>query len=197
MESFSLKGKSVRVVDKYGCVPILSSKKLPYKVIELYSGSLCIFKGSCLIAIAINSGVYLYDEKNIEIINAVSIPRNYSSDFFLYSEERKVKRIDNFCRGKFLNDKKVLDIGSGTCVFLYEMKKLGFKTYCIDPDHSAINHAEKVVKVNGAYHGDLLNININNRFELITFNKVFRIIYRSVNMRFSSKIKNTIRFKSI
>jgi len=95
MESFSLKGKSVRVVDKYGCVPILSSKKLPYKVIELYGGSLCILKGSCLIATAINSGVYLYDEKNIEIRNAVSIPRNYSSDFFLYSEERKVKRIDN------------------------------------------------------------------------------------------------------
>lgn len=86
--------------------------------------------------------------------------------------KNRVKRIDNFCRGKLSKDKNVLDIGSGTCVFLYEMKKLGFKTYCIDPDHSAINHAEKVVKVNGAYHGNLLNIKINKRFELITFNKV-------------------------
>ncbi|TMP38173.1 hypothetical protein [Pseudoalteromonas rubra] len=95
MEFFSLKGKSVGVVDKYGCVPILSSKQLPYKVIELYAGSLCILKGSCLIAIAIRSGVYLYNEEGVEIKNVVSIPRNYSSDFFLYSEGRKVKRIDN------------------------------------------------------------------------------------------------------
>lgn len=61
------------------------------------------------------------------------------------------------------------------------MKKLGFKTYCIDPDYSAINHAEKVVKVNGAYHGDLLNININNLFELITFNKVLEHLVNPID----------------
>ncbi len=94
--------------------------------------------------------------------------------------KNRVKRIDNFFQRTKNTNSKVLDIGSGTCVFLYEMKKLGFKTFCIDPDLSAINHAENVVKVNGAYRGDIMNINIKHRFDLISFNKVLEHIKNPV-----------------
>lgn len=66
----------------------------------------------------------------------------------------------------------ILDIGSGTCVFLHEMKKYWLQTSCVDPDEEAVNHAGKVVGVNYAYHGSIDDCEIKQKYDIITLNKV-------------------------
>ena len=93
----------------------------------------------------------------------------------------RVSRIDKFYKQYSSNNKTVLDIGSGTCVFLYEMKKIGYKTFCFDPDIAAVNHASDIVKVDGAYHGDIFEkINLGN-IGLITFNKVLEHLINPIS----------------
>lgn len=67
--------------------------------------------------------------------------------------------------------RSVLDVGSGLCVFLAKMKEAGWSCTAIDPDSRAIAHAVKNVGVRGIC-GDFLSINTNDKFDLITFNKV-------------------------
>lgn len=93
----------------------------------------------------------------------------------------RVHRINDFCNYISPSKRRIFDIGSGTCVFLYEMKKLGYKTFCIDPDPSAIEHAKEVVQVSNAYCGNILDTNININFDLITFNKVLEHIINPID----------------
>lgn len=97
--------------------------------------------------------------------------------------KNRVQRVNKYFKHKFKDNKKysVLDIGSGTCVFLYEMKKMGYKTFCIDPDPSAITHAKKYVKVDGSHCGDLFSFKPTDVFDIITFNKVLEHIKNPVD----------------
>ena len=52
----------------------------------------------------------------------------------------------------------VLDIGSGLCVFLAELKKYCKSVTCIDPSANAINHAKNYV---GVPHVDVCTIGAN------------------------------------
>ena len=101
--------------------------------------------------------------------------------------KNRVFRIDNFYKNQSRNSKKVLDIGSGTCVFLYEMKKLGYKTYCIDPDPVAIEHARSTIKVDGAYCGNIFDNTNYDSFGLITFNKVLEHLLNPIDYLKKSK----------
>lgn len=67
---------------------------------------------------------------------------------------------------------QILDVGSGLCVFLGELKDRGFQCYCIDPDAVAIEHALQNVQVDGAYVGTLDNLGSEQKFDIISFNKV-------------------------
>jgi len=69
-------------------------------------------------------------------------------------------------------DLSIFDIGSGLCVFLAEMKKYGFKTYCIDPDPLSIRHAKENVYVNYGWIGRIEEFFQEIKFDIITFNKV-------------------------
>ncbi len=95
MEFFRIKGQDIRAVDQHGCIAFSSSKRITYRLIEIYAGSLCILDGSRLVAMTINGGVYLFDKPDLEIKNVVAIPRNYSNKFHLLSNGQKVKSIDN------------------------------------------------------------------------------------------------------
>ena len=92
--------------------------------------------------------------------------------------KRRVQRIIKFLiiHNFQLNKCKILDVGSGTGVFLYEMKKKNIQTFCIDPDNNSVQHALNNIKVDGAYHGTIDNYVSKNKFELITFNKVLEHI---------------------
>ncbi len=66
----------------------------------------------------------------------------------------------------------ILDVGSGTSVFLHELKKYGFYTASIDPDMTAVEHAIENVGVDMSHHGNLFDFRTNLKFDLISFNKV-------------------------
>jgi SAM-dependent methyltransferase len=88
--------------------------------------------------------------------------------------KNRVKRVANFLTEQLgeIKEKKALDIGSGTCVFLYEIKTYGMHTTCIDPDPQAIDHAINEVKVDRGHVGSLENFESDTHFDLISFNKV-------------------------
>ena len=68
-------------------------------------------------------------------------------------------------------EKIVLDIGSGMAVFPAAMKENGFRAVCVDPDEKNVEHARDVACVE-AIHGSFPDVEINERFPLITLNKV-------------------------
>lgn len=67
----------------------------------------------------------------------------------------------------------ILDVGCGTGVFLAEIKDQGYSLLsCIDPDPAATQHAREHVGVVRAVTGEFEKIQLDEKFDLITFNKV-------------------------
>lgn len=99
----------------------------------------------------------------------------------------RCKRVDGFCRRHF-SDKRtfnpspsILDVGSGLCVFLHQMKALGWSGIALDPDSRATQHAEDVVGVESIC-GDFFDLDVSRRFDVITFNKVLEHVPDPVAM---------------
>jgi len=67
--------------------------------------------------------------------------------------------------------RSVLDVGSGLCVFPYEMKQRGWNCTAIDPDARAVAHARNRVGVE-AIHSNYEAATLPRRFDVVTFNKV-------------------------
>src|SRR5205085_2927142 len=67
--------------------------------------------------------------------------------------------------------RRVLDVGSGLCVFLHRMKAAGWEVVALDPDQRAVCHARDVVGVR-AILGDFHNAEHLGEFDAIAFNKV-------------------------
>ena len=111
--------------------------------------------------------------------------------------KHRVKRIVEFCKKRGMNSSttKVLDIGSGLCVFLGELKKQGFRCYCIDPDSISVEHASKNVKVDIAFLGKLEDFKTDVKFDIITFNKVLEHIKNPLSsLKISEKYLNDSSF---
>lgn len=85
-----------------------------------------------------------------------------------------------------LSSRSILDIGSGLCVFLHEMKNVGWKCTALDPDLRAVSHAEKVVGVKAVY-GDFMKIESLEKYDVITFNKVLEHVQNPVDMLSKAK----------
>jgi len=75
----------------------------------------------------------------------------------------------------------VLDVGSGLCVFLYEMKAAGWDCTALDPDLRAVQHARQVVGVH-AIDADFMLAEDIGRFDLVAFNKVLEHVQDPVAM---------------
>lgn len=97
--------------------------------------------------------------------------------------KHRVKRISDFYGSKKrdLKGMKVLDVGSGLCVFLGEFVKRGIEGYCLDPDPLSVEHALKHAGVKRAYAGNFLSCPVDMKFDLITFNKVLEHITEPVS----------------
>tara|TARA_Y100000590_G_scaffold456156_1_gene606183 strand:- start:1090 stop:1911 length:822 start_codon:yes stop_codon:yes gene_type:complete len=106
--------------------------------------------------------------------------------------KHRVKRIVDYLKNhnKNFDEIDVLDIGSGLCVFLGELKKYGFKTHCIDPSNISTQHAIENVGVNSAFHGHLNEYKENKKFDVITLNKVLEHVQNPIEML--SKAKNLL-----
>ena len=84
------------------------------------------------------------------------------------------------------NSPTILDVGSGLCVFLHEMRKRGWTGTALDPDPRAVAHAEDVVQVD-AVCGDFFNIESVGVFDIVTFNKVLEHVRDPIAMLSKSK----------
>ena len=60
-------------------------------------------------------------------------------------------------------------------------------TACIDPDPISANHALENVNVNHAYAGVLKNFKNDNKFNLISFNKVLEHVAKPIDMLSDAK----------
>ena len=107
-----------------------------------------------------------------------SLPNNKSDN------KHRVQRVAGFIDrlGLPREQVRVLDIGSGLCVFLAELKDMGFQCYCIDPDAAAIEHALQNVQVDGAHVGTLDDFKAEQKFDVISFNKVLEHVKESVRL---------------
>jgi SAM-dependent methyltransferase len=97
---------------------------------------------------------------------------------------QRVQRIANFLQSQSLalDNCDVLDVGSGTCVFLGALQQLGPRCACIDPDPQAVAHAKNDVGVSLAHCGTLEDFPYEKKFDLITFNKVLEHVKDPVSI---------------
>ena len=125
-----------------------------------------------------------YKKKILDTYNRIMALDNEKSD-----NKNRVKRIIQFLKDKSMNPSELaaLDIGSGLCVFLGELKKYVKYTACIDPDPISANHALENVNVNHAYAGVLKNFKNENKFNLISFNKVLEHVAKPIDMLSDAK----------
>jgi SAM-dependent methyltransferase len=104
------------------------------------------------------------------------------------------EKSDNVGRARRINEyadsiksgRKVLDVGSGLCVFLYRMKAAGWDCTALDPDERSARHAKEVVGVD-AICGDFMKLDVSDRFDLITFNRVLEHVRDPVAMLVKAK----------
>jgi SAM-dependent methyltransferase len=81
---------------------------------------------------------------------------------------------------------KVLDVGSGLCVFLKRMKEAGWNCAALDPDPRAAEHARKEVGIE-AITGDFMKLDDVGLYDLVTFNKVLEHVPDPIAMLGKSK----------
>ena len=97
----------------------------------------------------------------------------------------RVRRVLDFAQAHLPSNRqpwRVLDVGSGLCVFLHGMKGAGWRCTAVDPDARAVQHAREVVGVN-AIRGDWMDIAPPaDHFDLVTFNKVLEHVKDPVAM---------------
>lgn len=85
---------------------------------------------------------------------------------------QRTQRVDAFARARFGGQaRRLLDVGSGLAVFPAVMRDLGWSCAVIDPDPTAVRHAQDCAGVSG-YCGDFLKSSIKERFDVVTLNKV-------------------------
>lgn len=88
--------------------------------------------------------------------------------------KQRVRRILGFLRrqGRDPARLRVLDVGSGLCVFLAELAGSGCYAECVDPDPAAVEHAIRHAGVATGHAGTLDTYRAAQPFDLVTFNKV-------------------------
>jgi 2-polyprenyl-3-methyl-5-hydroxy-6-metoxy-1,4-benzoquinol methylase len=80
----------------------------------------------------------------------------------------------------------ILDVGSGIGVFPFEIKSAGYKITASDPDKNAFDHMKYDLKLD-AIHGHFQKINQDQRYDLLTFNKVLEHVKEPLAMLMDAK----------
>jgi len=100
--------------------------------------------------------------------------------------KQRIRRVAEYYAAhgnKSPRESRVLDVGSGLCVFLAEMKELGFECHAIDPDPMAAEHARKCAGVDYAFAGTLDTFPLTDaRYDIISFNKVLEHVADAVSL---------------
>ena len=100
----------------------------------------------------------------------------------------RVKNIVAFCNNYFQNNtpKEILDVGSGLGVFPYEIKKYNWDCVALDPDQQAAKHIRNVVGIE-TICDDFFKLNLDKKFDVVTFNKVLEHVNDPIAMLQKSK----------
>lgn len=96
----------------------------------------------------------------------------------------RVKRVLDYAAQRFGTSggpPRILDVGSGLCVFLHRLKAAGWDCTALDPDARSCEHARVTVGVN-ALHADFVANDGIGRFDVISFNKVLEHVPEPVAM---------------
>lgn len=108
-----------------------------------------------------------YLKKTFEKIISYPIKRS--------DNKNRILRINNFLRDlEIKKDRKkikLLDVGSGLGVFLYEAKKIGWECYSNEPGIEQSILIKKKLNIK-TFNCNFEKISTNKKFDLITFNKV-------------------------
>lgn len=97
----------------------------------------------------------------------------------------RVQKVCDFAARHFAfradGQRRLLDVGSGLCVFPRKMKEAGWVCTAIDPDERCVAHAREIVGVD-AVHADFMQVEGLGKFDVITFNKVLEHVADPVTM---------------
>lgn len=94
----------------------------------------------------------------------------------------RVKWVTEVClssRGAAAESSRILDVGSGLAVFSAAMAAAGWKCDALDPDNRAAAWASSLPGVRGI-HADFANFVSNEKYSLLTFNKVLEHIVEPI-----------------
>jgi SAM-dependent methyltransferase len=117
------------------------------------------------------------DELRDSFARIVALPPERSDN------HSRVRRVVDFARERFGAGvrPRVLDVGSGLCVFLHGLAQEGWSGTALDPDPRSAAHAREVVGVD-AVCADFLQTEGLGRFDVVTFNKVLEHVADPVDM---------------
>ncbi len=102
----------------------------------------------------------------------------------------RAQRVVDYCKlalAPSLMDLKLLDVGSGTGVFPYEISKFIPKVSAVDPDGQSVELMRKNIELQHLWHGSLRDVDSDAQFNLISFNKVLEHVEDPVQMLFEAK----------
>lgn len=104
--------------------------------------------------------------------------------------KQRVQRILNFLKNQSFDPMSVdvLDVGSGTGVFLHELSKYIQNIYGVDPDPASVSLMRKKIGSISAWNGTLIDIPRTSHFDLITFNKVLEHVNEPIKMLVDAKL---------
>lgn len=145
------------------------------------------FYSANLLPEAFYSGFYnssIDSGKLIERFNRI-----ISLSFEESDNKQRVKRIANFVKNSKkleLNKIDLLDVGTGTGVFLHEVKKDIQNVNCVDPDPHSIRLVKELIEVNNAWVGSVEDIPKNFSFDFISFNKVLEHVPKPIELLIKS-----------
>jgi 2-polyprenyl-3-methyl-5-hydroxy-6-metoxy-1,4-benzoquinol methylase len=145
---------------------------------------------SNLLPEAFYSGFYnssIDSGKLIERFNRIT-----SLSFEQSDNKQRVKRITDFLEKSeeyHLNTMELLDVGTGTGVFLHEMKKYIKNIFCVDPDPHSVELVKELISVNNSWVGSVENIPRSYNFDLLSFNKVLEHVESPTEL-----LENSIKY---
>ena len=93
----------------------------------------------------------------------------------------RVARVNAFAEEHAVRGRRILDVGSGLCVFLHGMAQLGWDGTALDPDPGAAEHARSAVGIE-AVCADFMRADELGVYAVVTFNKVLEHVEDPVAM---------------
>lgn len=108
--------------------------------------------------------------------------RIISLGFDQSDNKQRVRRIYDFVQSYGRNIERLLDVGTGTGVFVFEASKYFKSVYCVDPDKKSIEFVNKRINVQESWVGTLNTIPDSYKFDLITYNKVLEHVKNPIEL---------------